>query len=245
MNVDNGKFKYGRDYYYHNFTIDLIHNPYTLNIFTDVSTKDYRDPKGRRITHSCYGAVAVNTDVIIDEEYGLCNDCTSDSGELRGIRKGISLAFKHRQNFKNINIFSDSAYSVEALNDWFYNSWRYDPNKQCIVTGQNKAIKNQSLIIECIQLLEMLRQTNTVNIYHISGHIDNEPKSIKEATTKFRHVNRITGDLDYTVIRYAVMYNNYIDNHTRSVVRTTDFINNTYADPVTFHPFNLLPGQIR
>lgn len=239
-NVDSPNFRYGKNYNYTNFVIDLIRTPYTLNIFTDVSTRNLTDKLGKQITHSCYGAIGVNMDTIIEESYGLANDCTSEKGEIRGIRKGISLGFKYRNYFPNINIFSDSAYAVSSINEWYYNTWHYNPNKQAIVNSSNNAIKNQSLIIEMMSLLENLRTTNNVNVYHISGHIDNDQKDIKRATTKFRNINRIKGNLDYNVIRYAVMYNNYIDNHTRSIVRTTDFINNNYGDIVEFDPINYI-----
>ena len=83
-NVDSPNFRYGKNYNYTNFVIDLIRTPYTLNIFTDVSTRNLTDKLGKQITHSCYGAIGVNMDTIIEESYGLANDCTSEKGEISG-----------------------------------------------------------------------------------------------------------------------------------------------------------------
>lgn len=212
-----------------NFTLDMIRNRESLNIFTDVST---------RRENCCYGAVAVHMDDIIDQRFITHNNCSNSGGEIRGIRTGLSLGFLHRNDFRCINIFSDSVYAIKGIKEWFFGSWYYNPIDNRLYTATNKTpVAHQSVFIECTMQLDMLRKTNIVNIYHIKAHVDNGPNNIREATNIFRNINNINGRLDYNAIRYCVIYNNYIDNTTRSVVRTTNFRNNTYNDGVSFVPF--------
>lgn len=213
-----------------NFLISMIKNPDTLNIFSDASMR----PRTKNILDTCYGSVAVCCDDIIDELFRLSSDTTVPAAEIRGIRCSLSLAFKYRYNYRIINIFSDSQLALFGLRDYIY-GWKYKPDGQ-IYNKSAKIVKNQELFVECFQLLNELRKTNIVNLYHQPGHVDNGMQNLKDAIQVFKRSNRITGRIDYNVIRYISLYNNYVDNKSRSFIRGINVYENTFVDPLIFYP---------
>ena len=219
------------------FILSMIYNNNTLNIFSDASMRKH----GSKQLDSCYGSVAVCKDNILDELFKINTDCTVPAAELRGIRLSLDLAFKYRYMFPVINIFSDSQISVMSIREYFY-KWVYDINTNQYYTGTIKRMgspaKNQHLILECVQMVELLRLTNVVNIYHQKGHIGNELNEMIDAINVFKRENHIKGKIDYNLIRYISTYNNYVDNRSRSIIRRTNIYDNVYRDPLTFHPIS-------
>ena len=210
-----------------NFDLSMIYNSETLNIFSDASMR----PRKKRVLDSAYGAVAVNMDTIIDKEIRINSECTVPAAELRGIRTAISLAFKYRNYYKTINIFSDSQISLLGLRDYIY-KWKI--GNDGLLRNTLGIVKNQELFLECFYMLEELKKTNYVNLYHQKGHIDNDINDIQDALVTFKKSNHIPGKIDYNTIRYISVYNNYIDAETRTVIRRTNIYNNYYQDPIKF-----------
>lgn len=223
-----------------NFTMQMINNKNTLNIFSDASMR-----KRGNILDSCYGSVAVCQDDIVDELFRINSECTVPAGEIRGIRCSLSLADKWKYMFKNINIFSDSQIALFGLRDYIYN-WKYNPADNMFYNGRNKLnlVKNQELYLECFQLLNILKQTNIVNLYHQCGHVDNGKDNLINAIEVFKKSNNIHGKVDYNTIRYISIYNNYVDSKSRSFIRRTNTYENIYYDPVSFYPQSDLPKSI-
>ncbi len=223
-----------------NFTMQMINNKNTLNIFSDASMRKRGD-----ILDSCYGSVAVCQDDIVDELFRINSECTVPAGEIRGIRCSLSLAHKWKYMFKNINIFSDSQIALFGLRDYIYN-WKYNPADNMFYNGKNKLnlVKNQELYLECFQLLNILKETNIVNLYHQCGHVDNGRDNLINAIEVFKKSNNIHGKVDYNTIRYISIYNNYVDSKSRSFIRRTNVYENIYYDPVSFYPQSDLPKSI-
>lgn len=222
--------------YAENFTIDMFKNKDTLNIFSDASMRTVE--KSTNTLASCYGSVAVNADSIIDEVFRLQSISTVPAAEIRGIRCSLSLALKWRSEFRVINLFSDSQVAILGLRDYISN-WQYDmsTNKYYIKSGKSRNyVKNQELYIECFRMLQELCRTNIVNLFHQSGHIENGFNSIKRATNTFAKSNGIIGIVSYELIRYISVYNNYVDNKSRSFIRTTNVFDNQYIDAIEFYP---------
>lgn len=223
-----------------NFTLDMINNRDTLNLFSDASMRPFNRAKNELST--CYGSVAVSNDTIIDEMLRMQTVSTVPAAEIRGIRCSLSLALKWRYHFRVINIFSDSQLALFGLRDYIYN-WYYNTNDGRYYSGQrNKSeVVNQEIILECFYMLEELRRTNIVNLFHQKGHIENGMESIKKALVTFKKSNGIIGSIDYSTIRYISCYNNYIDNKTRSLIRRTDMFGDIqYSDAVIFNPVDNL-----
>lgn len=229
--------------YYNNFVIDMIYNPDTLNIFSDASMR----PRAKGVLDSCYGSIAVCMDTSIDEWFRMQSECTVPAAEMRGVRCSLTLAHMHKHRFKNINIFSDSQLAIFGLREYIYN-WRFDPQTQSLyngLKGMSKTVKNQELYVECFQLLEDLRKTNHVELFHQRGHVENNQESIREALELFKKSNRISGKVDYNTIRYISVYNNYIDNKSRSQIRMTNIYENEFIDPVSFYLTSSIPNYVK
>ena len=219
--------------YADNFNIDIFKTDDTLNLFSDASMRTVS--KKDHVLASCYGSVAVNKDTIIDEWFRCQSESTVPAAEIRGIRCSLILALKWRHMFRNINIFSDSQIAVFGLRDYIYN-WKYNPEEERYYLGNRKSeVKNQELLIECFYLLNELRKTNIVNIFHQCGHVDNGFDNIKNAAEVFKRSNSVNGIVSYELIRYISVYNNYVDNKSTSFIRTLNVFENYYTDPVEFY----------
>lgn len=217
--------------------LDMFYNEYVLNIFSDASMRS----KGQKAMDGCYGTVAVVKDQIIDQDMRVLSDTTVNACEIRGIRMAISMANKYKYKFRYINIFSDSIISLLGLRDYIYN-WTYDSYTQLFYGSSNKPIINQSVFIECMLMLEELRKTNIVNLFHQKGHVKtNSIEDLKRATKTFATSNNINAKIDYNIIRYISCYNEVIDKDTRSYLNRTNIHQLVFKDPIEF---NLGKGKL-
>ena len=214
----------------------MIYRPDTLNLFSDASTKS--TGHGNKSLAVSYGSVAVTQDTIIDEIYRINTSSSVPAGELRGLRCSLELALKHRYEFPVINLFSDSLYSINALrdyiNDWEWNSTDNYYTYNNLHYSHNKYIKNQNLIYECNMILQILRSTNIVNIFHQRGHINNN--NIDMALKSFAVQNGIDHEVSPDIIQYISKYNNYIDNNSRLLLKKINIHDSSYCDPIMFIP---------
>ena len=211
-----------------NLGYDIFFNPETLNCFSDASMR-----KISKVMNTCAGSIAVCCDNIVDELCTVTSDCTVPAAELRGIRNSLSLAYKWRNQFRVINLFSDSLISIYGLRDSIY-KWRFNYNDGSYYL-KNNIVKNQELIIECNMLVqELQRNNNIVNIFHQKGHVKNDIQELREAIETFKRSNHFNGKVDYNFIRSISTYNNYIDEKTRSIIKRVNLMENYYQDPIYF-----------
>ena len=240
--MNNPKVSYNQAYT--NFVLEMIHNDHTLNIFSDASMR--RHEKG--ILDSCYGAVAVCKDNIIDEWFRIQSSCTVPAAEIRGVRCSLTLAHKWKYYFQHINIFCDSQLAIFGLREYIY-KWQYNPADNLLyngLKGNRKPVKNQEVYIECLQLLNDLRMNgNIINLYHQNGHVENGIDNVRAALETFKKSNGIMGKVDYNTIRYISLYNNYVDSKSRSIINRTNIFENVYYDPVSFYATSNLPTNIK
>ena len=217
-----------------------IYNPYTLNIFSDASM---RISKGG-ITSGCYGVVAVCMDNIIYSFYRIHSNTTVNAEEARGIRSALAIALQYRYQFKNINIFSDSAISIIGLRE-YTQKWVYNENDNTLYKNKSfgSEVANQGLFVEMYNFATELRKTNQLGLYHIKGHVSFEGhqktinSNIHTAYKVFLRENNCNGSLDINIIRYLCTYNTFVDNGSRSVLlRTNVYDNIGYKDVVSFYP---------
>ena len=218
----------------YNVGLEQFKQPDILNLFSDASMKHV----GQYFS-SCYGSVAVTGDTVIEDYIRLQSNTTVPAAELRGIRCSLILALKYKDYFRSINLFSDSQLSIYTLRDYVYN-WKYDPsiNNYRTRTNNQSPVVNIGLILECFDLLQELRKEKIVNIFHQSGHVASSMDSIISAAKTFKKSNCVKGDVDLDLIRYISIYNNYVDNKTRSMLSMSEFNTylNTYADPISYIP---------
>lgn len=153
----------------------------TLNIFTDASIEQL--PTGEYV--SCSGAVAYTGTFedtrIVEEVFQINRDSTNNNGEIIAIKKGIELAIKHKKEFDNFNLFSDSKICVYGLREWLRN-WVRASKGNILIGSQNTPVMNQNEIITCINLI--LSNNLPIRLYHQKGHAKDKNLSVSLQTFK-------------------------------------------------------------
>jgi len=189
-------------------------NEYTLNIFTDAS---FTKVQGRDYT--CGGAVVTINGSIVDIEYRIYNDSTSNYGELEALSLGVGLASKWRNRVNCINIFSDSQVSVFGIRDRIHN-WTLGKDGKLHGYG-GTVIKNQDLFVEMVYIIT--RNQLPINFYHQKGHVSvNNYDSLNNAIHVFCSSNGIREQVDINLIKFITDMNNYVDKYTRKKLHTEE-----------------------
>lgn len=140
--------------------------PYTHDviwIFTDGGSK------GNGSTHcvSSYGWYITDGEKVASD-CGLvpAEECKSSNnrGELTAILNSLIFISNNCDSFDttNINVVSDSEYSINSITNWIYN-WEKDPVKHA-------EKKNLDLIKPAKALVEGLKKSRTVKFLHINSH---------------------------------------------------------------------------
>lgn len=211
-------------------SVDLkdFYNKYTLNIFSDASILG----KGKTCT-GCYGVVCVFEDTLVDSCYHIVSHTTNNDSELKGIRTALSFANKYKDQFKYINIFSDSKISIDGLRYYIYN-WKYNSKNGLLYTSTGKPAANQSLFIECNQLLNLLGEYPycVIKLFHQNGHVGNTYNELKRSANTFASSNNIY-QVDLNLMRYISTYNNIVDITSRKILRSKGICED-YVDPLSF-----------
>lgn len=195
------------------YLYESISNPYTLNIFTDASMHS-----GNGAGEGCYGALARCMSNEIDSICRIQTYVTTPECELKGIRAGVELAIKYKDQYSKINIFSDSQLSVFGLRDRIY-KWRINNNK--IIKKDKKQISYQDIYTEIIYMIA--DNDVSLNIYHTNSHIDIHNKnSIKGSINNFIKSNYLSYDdkVEFKFMKYISLGNNEIDRRTRSLLKS-------------------------
>ena len=191
-----------------------ILEPYTLNIFTDASLRKISEIE----TWTCAGSIAVYGNTIIDTDYRVFKNQTSNFTELKALRLGIDMALKtiraHPQ-IQLVNLFSDSQISIYGIRDRIFN-WR-------VINGQlagygNKTIVNQDIFLEILQIVTDSKLN--IRFYHQKGHSDQISLSASRITLIIS--NRVVGADEYNIcndfIKFINRYNQIIDNGSRKIL---------------------------
>lgn len=204
---------------------DII-NEYTLNIFTDASIRN------RNYGYDgCYGAIAVYNDTIIDELYRINTNTTNNNAEIKGLRAGVFLALKYQNQFKVINIFSDSQISIFGIRDRLI-TWTISPDGK-LIGKSGQEIQSQDIFLEIMYL--MIQHNLRVNFIHQKGHVNiRKIDSLFEAQHVFRASNCIRGNVDLNLIRYISRWNGIVDDTSRSYLN--NYKGMKVEDAVQFYP---------
>lgn len=210
---------------------NIIINPWTINIFCDCSTNS----KLEKITNTAYGAMAFNQTTLIDSEFRILTDKTSNYGELKAINLGVRLANKirNRYSFNRFNIFSDSYIASFGMRD-YCKKWMaidtglYKRSTKQIVASQNVYIDTINIIVE---------NNLPVTIWDQKGHVDvHDPTSLKIAKELFEQNNFHYADIDDDFMVYISLGNNAIDDASRKFLKSTFDQTKQYIEPVYFVP---------
>lgn len=188
--------------------INDMFNGNTLNIFTDASIKT------TDIITSCAGCIVLSSfreDKIIDEDYMIIRNSTNNDGEITAILLGIAKAIKWKNDFKKINIISDSKICIHGLNIWM-NEWIKRSRNGVLYSSSGKVVKNQNIFIAIMNIIAY--NNLKVKFIHCKGHV-NTPTALTNACRVYKETNFIKDRVDRNLIAKISHYNNIVDNNTR------------------------------
>lgn len=174
-----------------------------MNIFTDASiTKTIYGE-----TIGCAGAIC-KEDININK-FEIHRDSTNNISEISAIRLAIEIAINN--NWKDVNIWSDSQWSIYGLTKW-NRKWLSSIDNYVLKNSSGERVKNQEIFLTIMKLI--IKHNLRVNFYHIKGHVDpNNIKSINHAISVFNTSNGI--NISRENMYNAVIMNNMVDNGTR------------------------------
>lgn len=203
-------------------TMNTFTDPRVLNIFTDASI--YKNGDEYISSHGFYSPTTNESKVEV------VRNSSNNRGELMGIRDALAYGLSKRNEYLQVNVWSDSLYSVRSICEWFP-SW-YMHNTDGILRNNNgQEISNQDLLRVIVDLI--LTNNFRVNIIHQRGHI-NEKVSIKDAVYSFKVANKMI--IDNEAMKNAAICNQIIDEMTRNQF----LISNVLEIPVYVHPMQFL-----
>ena len=144
----------------------------TVNIYTDGACSGNQNESNI----GGWGAV-LEYQENIKELFGGTKDTTNNIMELTGVIEGLKCL---NSKSLSINIFSDSAYIVNCINDKWYAKWRVNG----WISSKKEPVENKELWEELIDLVESF---DRVNFYKVKGHlnIDNQTE-MKKWHTKYK-----------------------------------------------------------
>lgn len=203
-------------------TMKTFIDPRVINIFTDASV--YQNGNEFISSHGFYCPTT-------NESFSqVVRMSSNNKGELMGIRDGILYAISKRSEYQQINIWSDSLYSVKSICEWFP-KWYMNSVNGVLYNNNNKEINNQNILNEIITLI--LSNNLRVNIIHQRGHIIEKVK-MSDAIKSFKIANNmmITEDAMFN----AATCNQIIDELTRNQFLTKNILD----IPIYKCPMNLL-----
>ncbi|MDP7593842.1 MAG: ribonuclease H family protein [Litorilituus sp.] len=106
--------------------------------------------------------------------YGLYNaNGTNNTAELNGMLMALKLAKKQLQQSSQVEILSDSKYSIDCITKWA-KGWQ----AKGWTRGKGEEIKNLALIKECFALYQSLK--NQLIISHVKGHANIEGNELSD-----------------------------------------------------------------
>lgn len=177
------------------------------NIFTDASIITSSSNE----TIGCAGAICMENNSL--NKFEIYRDSTNNISEISAIKLAVKLAIEN--NLSEINIWSDSQWSVFGLTKWI-RSWISNMDNYILKNSSGDPVKNQQIFLSIMKLI--IDKNLRVNFYHIKGHVNPyDIKSINHAISVFNRSNGIS--ISREKMYHAVNMNNMVDNETRNRLR--------------------------
>lgn len=189
-------------------TMNTFNNPNVLNVFTDASV--FKNGEEQITSHGIYDP---KNDV---KGFTIVRQSSNNRGELMGLISAITYALPLRNKYFQINIWTDSLYSMKCICEWFP-GWYFRMQDGVIYTGGNKndyrkkPVENADLISTIIHLI--LDNNFDVNILHQRGHIV-ERNNLQQAIKTFKSSNGI--EITQDAMSFAAVCNQVVDEYTRN-----------------------------
>lgn len=186
-----------------------------INIFTDASLVNYN---GKSIV--CSGYIVVKNNIIIDSNFKVINDSTSEYGELYSVLLGIQASIKYKNLFMEMNLFSDSNSTVNALREFVF---KWDKTNDYFIKKRGGIVKYHDLISFIINIVVF--NEIPISFYNQRGHLDcNDDNDVNSQINFFKKNNSI--DLDIETSKKICYYNYFIDMLTRTNLKKIVFDKN-------------------
>lgn len=189
-----------------------IFNSDTLNIFTDASIVKLDNE-----TVGCPGVVLVMTNEngenkVINTHSYIVNHSTNNDSEIKAIRTGILCGLGYRNDFKRVNLFSDSNICIQGLRNWIFN-WIHCINNNRMYSSSGMPVANQEVFMSIVHLI--VNSGFEINLFHQKGHVMiNSEKSLLKAQKSMIQSNKLS-DLDMDLVIQLSIYNDMVDSMTK------------------------------
>lgn len=131
------------------------------------------------------------------EVFGGTTNTTNNIMELTGMIEGLK---QLKETDLLVEIYSDSAYIINAFQERWVDRWRLNGWK----TSQKKPVENRELWEELIELVEQFKQ---VDFYKVKGHLSPTDKSVGKWHEKFNQQRVVTR----TEFEYIIDNNQRVD----------------------------------
>lgn len=194
----------------------------SINIFTDASLAKYGSS-----SIVCSGYAVVKNGLIIDNDYRVIDDATSNYGELYAILMGIQSAIKYKALNIPINLFSDSKISIETLRRWIF-KWENIDN--VFINSSGREAENQDIISFIVSVI----YTNQIPVKLFAQRGHKNPFSNFDVCQQRQYFGANNNAyIDHETARSICYYNQFIDNITRmnlhNIIRDSKFNQSNYA----------------
>lgn len=132
--------------------------------------------------------------------YGLYQaNGTNNTAELNGLLYAFKLAKKHLAKTEQVQILSDSKYSIDCITKWA-KGWQ----AKGWTRGKGEEIKNLNLIKECFSLYQEIKKQLIIS--HVKGHANIEGNELSDRMAVLARMNeqealvKYQGELDIKTI---------------------------------------------
>lgn len=192
-----------------------IFNDRSVCIFTDAGCH-----KG----DVCAGFCTYRNDILIDQDYNILRNETSQRGELFGILMGVMNSFVYGSLGYQVRLFSDSLNSVLAIRNRIFKWVKMTESGEEIYLGPDGSIKNQDFIFNIIN--EILSNGINIEIYHVKGHVNlYNQESFLHAKQVFMESNNIDA-VDNELIKQIAISNDQVDRYLGAMMNIHQYDNN-------------------
>jgi len=124
--------------------------------------------------------------------YGLYQpNGTNNTAELNGLLYSFKLAKKHLKEVEQVQILSDSKYSIDCITKWA-KGWQ----AKGWTRGKGEEIKNLELIKQCFSLYQKLKTKLTIT--HVKGHANIEGNELSDRMAVLARLERTSEFVQFT-----------------------------------------------
>jgi len=124
--------------------------------------------------------------------YGLYQaNGTNNTAELNGLLKSFQVAQKYITQNKEVQILSDSKYSIDCITKWA-KGWQ----AKGWTRGKGEEIKNLELIKQCFSLYQKLKTKLTIT--HVKGHANIEGNELSDRMAVLARLERTSEFVQFT-----------------------------------------------